>query len=136
MLFTFKAYILPVKARSNSPKTAQKSKFLQIFLLLFIKILPGVDEDVLVLDVPMDSAQLLTLQDGLHHLHIDRKHIRLVTYTVFGADRTEWGHLTNPQLARHSYRQEPVAVRAVTLHSSHPKAGMKQYECGRTKPLL
>jgi hypothetical protein len=55
---------------------------------------------------------------------------------LFGSVRTEWGHLTNPQLAWHSYRQEPVAVRAVTLHSSHPDAGMKQYECGRTQPLL
>ncbi len=49
---------------------------------------------------------------------------------------TEWGPLTNPQLVWHSYRQEPVAVRAVTLHSSHPNASMKQYECGRTQPLL
>ncbi len=29
---------------------------------------PGVDQDVLVLDVPVDGAQLLALQDGLHHL--------------------------------------------------------------------
>jgi len=55
---------------------------------------------------------------------------------LFGADRTEWGHLTNPQLAQHPYRQEPVAVRAVALHSSHSNAGMKQLECGRTQPLL
>ncbi len=57
------------KQVTNSRKIAQKSKFLQFFLLLIIKILPGVDEDVLILDVPMDSAQLLTLQDGLHNLH-------------------------------------------------------------------
>jgi hypothetical protein len=37
---------------------------------------------------------------------------------VFGADQKEWGHLTHPQLAQHPYRQEPVALRAVTLHSS------------------
>jgi hypothetical protein len=41
----------------------------------------------------------------------------------------------NPQLAQHSYRQEPVAVLAF-LHSPHTNAGMKQYECGRTQPLL
>jgi hypothetical protein len=39
--------------------------------------------------------------------------------TVFGSARTEWEHLANPQLAWHSYRQEPVAIRAVTLHSLH-----------------
>ncbi len=55
---------------------------------------------------------------------------------LFGADRTEMGHLANPQLAWHSYRQEPVAMRAVTMHSLHPNASMKQYECGRTQPLL
>ncbi len=51
---------------------------------------------------------------------------------LFGADRTEQGYLTNPQLTQHS---EPVAVLA-SLHSSHPNASMKQYECGRTQPLL
>jgi hypothetical protein len=44
--------------------------------------------------------------------------------SMFGADQTEWGHLTNPQLAQHPYRQEPVAIRAVTLHFSHPSAGI------------
>ncbi len=57
-------------------------------------------------------------------------------YPVFGSAWTEWGHLANPQLAWHSYRQEPVAIRAVTLHSSNSNAGMKQYECGSTQPLL
>jgi hypothetical protein len=56
--------------------------------------------------------------------------------TVFGSARTEWEHLANPQLAWHSYRQEPVAIRAVALHSSHPNAGMEQYECCRTQPVL
>jgi hypothetical protein len=55
---------------------------------------------------------------------------------LFGSVRTERNHFTNPQLAWHSYSKEPVAVGAVTLHSSHPNAGMKQYECGRTQPLL
>ncbi len=45
------------------------------------------------------------------------------------------GHLENPQLAQHSYRQEPVAVLAF-LRSPHTNAGMKQYECGPTQPLL
>ncbi len=44
--------------------------------------------------------------------------------------------MTNPQLAQHSYRQEPVAICIVALHSSHPNAGMKQYECGHTQPLM
>jgi len=35
--------------------------------------------------------------------------------------------LANPQLAWHSYRQEPVAVCAVALHPSIANAGMKQY---------
>jgi hypothetical protein len=55
---------------------------------------------------------------------------------VFGADQKEFGHLTNPQLAQHPYRQEPVAVCAVALHSLQPNAHMKQYECGCTQPLL
>jgi hypothetical protein len=55
---------------------------------------------------------------------------------IFSSAQTEWGHLANPQLAWHSYRQEPVAVRAVALHSSNSNAGMKQYESGRTQPLL
>jgi hypothetical protein len=46
----------------------------------------------------------------------------LTAWYLFGSVRTEWGHLANPQLAWHSYCQEPVAVRAVTLHSSHPNA--------------
>ncbi len=37
-------------------------------------------------------------------------------------------------VARHPYHQEQVAVRAVALHYSHPNAGMKQHEYGRTKP--
>jgi len=56
--------------------------------------------------------------------------------TVFGSVQTEWEHFANPQLAWHSYGQEPVAIRAVALHSSHPNAGMEQYECGRTQPVL
>jgi hypothetical protein len=32
--------------------------------------------------------------------------------------------------------QEPVAVGAVALHSSNINAGMKQYNRGRTQPLL
>jgi hypothetical protein len=60
----------------------------------------------------------------------------LSVYTVFGSAQTEWGHLANPQLAWHSYRHEPVARRAVALHSSHPNASMKEYECGSTQPLL
>jgi hypothetical protein len=65
------------------------------------------------------------------------KHVKFAPFLMFGADQTEWGHLTNPQLARHSYRQEPVAVHAVALHSWHPNAaGMKQYKCGCTQPLL
>jgi hypothetical protein len=55
---------------------------------------------------------------------------------LFGSARTEWGHLANPQLTWHSYQQEPVAIRTVTLHSSNSNAGMKQYECGRTQPPL
>jgi hypothetical protein len=46
-------------------------------------------------------------------------------------DWTEKGHLENPQLAQHSYRQEPVAVLAF-LRSPHTNAGMKQYKCGQT----
>ncbi len=46
------------------------------------------------------------------------------------------GPLDKPQLARLSYRQEPVTICAVTLLSSHPNAGMKQYKCGRTQLLL
>jgi hypothetical protein len=56
------------------------------------------------------------------------KRVKLTLYkllSMFGADRTEKGYLTNPQLAQHSYRQEPVAVLA-SLRSSHPSAGMKQ----------
>ncbi len=45
---------------------------------------------------------------------------------LFGSARTEWGHLANPHLTWHSYRQEPVAVCAVTLHSSSFNASMKQ----------
>ncbi len=30
---------------------------------------------------------------------------------MLGAGRTEWGQLTNPQVALQSYRPEPVAVR-------------------------
>jgi hypothetical protein len=55
--------------------------------------------------------------------------------SVFGVDRTEKGHLEKPQLAQHSYRQEPVAVLAFSS-SPHANASMKQYECGRTQPLL
>ncbi len=50
-------------------------------------------------------------------------------------NRTEKGHLENPQLVQHPNRQEPVAVLAF-LHSPHTNAGMKQYKCGRTLPLL
>ncbi len=60
----------------------------------------------------------------------------IVSLIFFGAHRTEWGHLTNPQLACQSYHQEPVAICAVVLHSSHPNAITKQYECGHTQPLL
>jgi hypothetical protein len=52
---------------------------------------------------------------------------------LFGVDRTEKGYLTNTQLAQHSYRQDPVALLTSLLSSN---AGMKQYECGRTQPLL
>jgi hypothetical protein len=45
---------------------------------------------------------------------------------VFGSAWTEWGHLANPQLAWHSYCQEPVAVRAVTLHSPNSNACVKK----------
>ncbi len=45
------------------------------------------------------------------------------------------GSLDKSQLAQHPYRHEPVAVLA-SLHSSHPNASMKQYECGHTQPLL
>jgi hypothetical protein len=45
------------------------------------------------------------------------------------------GLLGKPQLAQHSYHQEPVAV-LTFLRSPHANAGMKQYECGRTQPLL
>ncbi len=50
-----------------------------------------------------------------------------------GPDRI--GSLGKPQLAQHSYRQEPVAVLAF-LGSPHTNAGMKQYKCVRTQPLL
>jgi hypothetical protein len=55
---------------------------------------------------------------------------------LFGSAQTDLGHLANPQLTWHSYHQEPVTINAVTLHSSNSNAGMKQYECGRTQPLL
>jgi hypothetical protein len=55
---------------------------------------------------------------------------------LFGSARTELGHLENPQLTRHSHRQEAGAIRAVTLHSLNSNAGMKQYKCGQTQPLL
>ncbi len=44
---------------------------------------------------------------------------------MFSSAWTEWGHLANPQLAWHSHRQEPVALRSVSLHSSNSNAGMK-----------
>jgi hypothetical protein len=53
---------------------------------------------------------------------------------MFGSARTEWGHSANPQLAWHSYHQEPVVICAVALHPSTANASMKQYECGRTQP--
>ncbi len=56
-------------------------------------------------------------------------------YLLFGVARTEQGHLENPQLAQHFYRQEPVSVLDF-LRSPHTNASMKQYECGRTQPLL
>jgi hypothetical protein len=67
-----------------------------------------------------------------------RQRFKISQRILFGAGRTEWGHLTNHQLAWYSYRQEPVAVRTVlvTLQYSHPNAGMKQYESGRTQPLV
>ncbi len=34
-------------------------------------------------------------------------------FPLFGVDRTEQGYLGNPQLAQHSYHQEPVAVLGV-----------------------
>ncbi len=43
--------------------------------------------------------------------------------------------MENPQLAQHSHCQEPVAALAF-LRSPHANAGMKQYKCGRTQPLL
>jgi hypothetical protein len=55
---------------------------------------------------------------------------------MFGMDRTEKGYLENPQLAQHSLHfQEPVVVLAF-LCSPHLNAGMKQYKCSRTQPLL
>jgi hypothetical protein len=55
---------------------------------------------------------------------------------VIGVDWTEYGYFENPQQALYSlYLQEPVAVLAF-LRSPHLNAGMKQYECGRTQPLL
>jgi hypothetical protein len=39
------------------------------------------------------------------------------------------GLLGKPQLAQHSYRRILAFLRS-------PHAGMKQYECGRTQPLL
>jgi hypothetical protein len=61
----------------------------------------------------------------------------LVFATFIGAQLSpdRMGLLGKPP-AWHSYRQEPVAVRAVALHPSIANAGMKQYECGRTQPLL
>ena len=51
-------------------------------------------------------------------------------------DRTEWGYLTNPKLAQHSYRQEPVAELA-SLRSLYLQCG---YEAIRVwsyiQPLL
>jgi hypothetical protein len=53
-----------------------------------------------------------------------------------GVDRIEKGYLENPQLAQHSLHfQEPVAVLAF-LRSPHLNAGMQQYKCGSTQPLL
>jgi hypothetical protein len=43
---------------------------------------------------------------------------------MFCSARTEWGHLANPQLTWHSYRKEPVAVHAVTLHSLNSNTSM------------
>ncbi len=54
---------------------------------------------------------------------------------MFGADRTEKGYLENSQQSSIRNLQVPVAVLAF-LHSPHLNAGMKQYECGRTQPLL
>ncbi len=49
-----------------------------------------------------------------------------------GQNRVTW---KTPSSAAFVPRQEPVAVLAF-LRSPHLNAGMKQYECGRTQPLL
>ncbi len=69
---------------------------------------------------------------------LSHKNVKWVV--LFGSARTEWGHLANPQLTWHSFRQEPVVLpvvlRAVALHTLNASAGMKQYECDRTQTLL
>ncbi len=58
---------------------------------------------------------------------------QLFSFNLLGGRRPDRiGLLDKPQ---HSYRQQPVAV-VTSLHSSHPNAGLKQYECGHTQPLL
>jgi hypothetical protein len=49
-----------------------------------------------------------------------------------GENRVTW---KTPSSAAFVPLQEPVAVLAF-LHSPHTNAGMKQYECGCTQPLL
>ncbi len=46
------------------------------------------------------------------------------------------GPLGKPPASLALLPQEPVPLRAVALHSSNSNAGMKQYKCGRTQPLL
>ncbi len=55
-------------------------------------------------------------------------------YECFRQRLERMGSLDKPPADQHPYR-EPVAVLA-SLHSSHPNAGMKQYECGHTHTFI
>jgi hypothetical protein len=55
---------------------------------------------------------------------------------MFGADPDRMGYLENPQHAAFVPLQEPVSVLASYIPHTQANAGMKQYKCGRTQPLL
>ncbi len=101
------------------------------------------------LTVSMESGQLDTaIKVRVHHCCT---HVRSGLASQLAWNRAIWTQswrpvsdlrrlermwsLDKPQLAQHPYHHEPVAVLA-SLHSSHPSAGMKQYERGHTQPLL
>jgi hypothetical protein len=95
--------------------------------------LSGDDELGEEVEEGVGGGEVLAVPGGHQH-HQPIHHILLKNSPLFGADRTI-GLPDKPQLAQYSYRQELVAVLA-SLHSSHPNARIKQYECGCTHPLL